>query len=209
MGARRSAAGVGVGECGIAVASRHEELDLVDGLNGSASAYGGAVESCGGAGEVELAIEGPSLEEAVDESCVEDVSCTGGIDYRDAVCGGVVELLAIPGDDALRAEGCGGEATPVAAMDGLQGFFEVWLSHEAGREVAADDEVVDVFDEVFDAGVELVEVGDDGDSGFAGPSCCEGCGGGVVAIDVEGPGVDDPVAVEVGGLEDEALVAAA
>ncbi len=37
----------------------------------------------------------------------------------------------------------------------------------------------------------------------------EGGGGGVVAVDVEGAGVDDPVAVEIGGLEDEAFVAAA
>ena len=97
----------------------------------------------------------------------------------------------------------------VAALHLLEGFFEVGLVGEAGGEVAADDEVVDVFEEGVDAGVELVEVGDDGDSGFAGPAGGEGGGGGVVAVDVEGAGVDDPVALEVGGLEDEAFVAAA
>ena len=73
----------------------------------------------------------------------------------------------------------------------------------------ADDEVVDVGEEVVDAGVDLIEVGDDGDSGFAGPGCGEGGGGGIVAVDVEGAGVDNPVAVEIGGLEDETFVAAA
>ncbi len=48
-----------------------------------------------------------------------------------------------------------------------------------------------------------------GTAGFAGPAGGEGGGGGVVAVDVEGAGVDDPVALEVGGLEDEAFVAAA
>ena len=42
-----------------------------------------------------------------------------------------------------------------------------------------------------------------------GPACGEGGGGGVVAVYVEGAGVFDPFALEVGGLEDEALVAAA
>ena len=88
-------------------------------------------------------------------------------------------------------------------------LFEIGLASEASGEVAADDEVVDVFDEVFDAGIDFVEVGDDGDACGAGPACGEGGGGGFVAIDVKGAGVDDPVAIEIGGLEEEALVAAA
>ena len=57
-------------------------------------------------------------------------------------------------------------------------------------------------------GVDLVEVGDDGDPGFAGPAGGEGGRGGVVAVDVKGAGVDDPIALQVGGLEVEALVLA-
>ena len=119
------------------------------------------------------------------------------------------EVLAVPGEDAFFSEGGGGEAGAVAALHLLEGSFEVGLGHEAAGEVAAGDEVVDVFEEGFDAGIELVEVGDDGDACFACPGGGESGGGGVVAVDVEGAGVDDPFALEVGGLKDEALVAAA
>ncbi len=190
-------------------AGGHEVFDVFEGLDAASGAYGSAVEGGGGAGEVELAVERPVLQQAVDEAGVEDVSGAGGVDDGDAVGGGVVEVLAVPGEDAVVAEGRGGEAAAVAAVHLAEGFFEVGLAHEAGGEVAADDEVVDVGEEVFDVGVELVEVGDDGDSGGAGPGGGEGGGGGVVAVDVEGAGVDDPVAVEIGGVEGEAFVAAA
>ena len=121
----------------------------------------------------------------------------------------MVELLAVPCQYAFFAEGCSCEERAVAGLHLAEGFLEVGFGHEAAGEVAADDEVVDFLEEVFDAWVELVEVGDDGDAGFACPGGGEGCGGGVVAVDVEGAGVDDPIAVEVGGLEDESLVAAA
>ena len=116
----------------------------------------------------------------------------------------MVEGGAVEGEDAVGAEGGGGEAAVVAAVHLFEGAFEVGLLHETGGEVAGDDGVVDVGEELFDAGVELVEVGDDGDIGLAGPASGLGGGGGVVAVDVEGAGVDDPLALEVGGLEDEA-----
>ena len=181
-----------------------EGFDFGYGLDGSAGAYGGAVEGCGCAGEVELAGEGPVLEEAVDEAGVKDVSGAGGVEDGDVVGGSVVEGVAVVGEDAVGAEGGGGEAAVVAAVHLLKCAFEVGLLHETGGEVAGDDGVVDVGEELFDAGVELVEVGDDGDIGLAGPASGLGGGGGVVAVDVEGAGVDDPLALEVGGLEDEA-----
>ena len=127
----------------------------------------------------------------------------------DAEGGGVEELVAVEGEDAVGAEGGGGEAAVVAAVHLAEGLFEVGLGGEAGGKVAADDEVVDVGEEGFDVGVEFVEVGDDGDVGFAGPGGGEDGGFGVVAVDVEGAGVGDPFAMEIGGVEDEALVAAA
>jgi hypothetical protein len=94
-------------------------------------------------------------------------------------------------------------------LDLLQRFFEVGLGHEEAWEVSAYDEVVDVFDEFFDAWIELIEIGDDRDAGGARPCGGESCGGSVVAVDVKGPGVGDPFAVEIGGLKDEALVPSA
>lgn len=193
----------------VADAGRDEVFDGVEVLDAAACTDGHAVEGGGGAGEVELAVERPALKEAVDEAGVEDVSGSGGIDYVHSIGWGVVELHAIPGEDTFFTEGRGGEETAVAALHQLEGFFEVGLGHETAGEVSTDDEVVDVLEEFFDAGVDLVEVGDDGNVGFAGPAGCESCCGGVVAVDVEGAGVDDPVSVEFGGLEDETLVAAA
>ena len=92
---------------------------------------------------------------------------------------------------------------------GAEGLFEIPFAGEARGKVAADDEVVDVVDQVFDAGIELVEIGDHGDAGGAGPACGHGCCGGFKAIDVQGARIHDPGAIKVGGLEQQALVAAA
>jgi hypothetical protein len=187
----------------------HEVLGLFEGLDTAAGADRHAVERGGGAGEVELAVERPTLKETVDEAGVEDIAGSGGVGDRDTVGGGVVEVLAVPGEDAVGAEGSGGEAAAVAALHEFEGALEDGLVHETRGEIAADDEVIDILKEVVDAGVGLVEVGDDGDGGGAGPACGLDGGGGVVAVDVEGAGVDDPVALEVFGLEDEAVIAAA
>jgi hypothetical protein len=198
-----------VGGGGVLGAGGDEVFGGFDGLDAAAGADRHAVEGGGGAGEVELAREGPALEETVDEAGVEDVAGSGGVGDRDTVGGGLVEMLAVPGEDALGAEGGGGETAAVAALHELEGAFEAGLVHQARGEVAADDEIVDVFEEVVDAGVGLVEIGDDGDGGGAGPAGGLDGGGGVVAVDMEGAGVDDPVALEVVGLEGEAVVAAA
>ena len=75
--------------------------------------------------------------------------------------------------------------------------------------IAADDEVIDVRDQVFDAGVGLVEIGDDGNAGGAGPGCGLGCGGGFESVDEQRAGIHDPGAIKVGGLQQQALIATA
>jgi hypothetical protein len=96
-----------------------------------------------------------------------------------------------------------------AAVHLAESLFEVGLGHEARGKVATDDAVVDFGEEIFDVGIELVEIGDDRDVGFAGPGGGENGGFGVVAVKVESAGVDDPLAIEVGGMEGETVVAAA
>ena len=92
----------------MASACGDEVLDGGDGVDAGAGAEGGAVEGGGGAGEIELAGQGPALQEAVDEGGVEDVSGARGVDRLDVEGGGVVELRTVPGEDAFFAEGCGG-----------------------------------------------------------------------------------------------------
>jgi len=192
---------------GIARAGGHELFDGFEGLNAAPGSDRHAVQGGSGAGEVELAFEGPILKQAVDEPGVEDISGSGGIDYGDAVGGGVVKVFAVPCEDAIGPQGCGGETAAIALLHLTQRLLKVGLRHEAAGEVPADDEVVDVFEELVYAWVQLVEIGDDGDAGGAGPAGGHGCDGGIVSIDVEGSCVDDPFAVEAGGLKIEPLVA--
>ena len=193
----------------VAESGGDEAFDFPDGGDVASGSGAGAVEGRGGAGEVELATERPVLMKAVEEAGVENVACAGGVDGGDAVGGGVVELGSIPCENAVFAEGGCGEFCPVAALHLAEGGFEVGLGHQAAGEVAADDEVVDVDEEIFDAGIKFVEVGDDGNVGGLGPLRGDRGGGGVVAVDVEEAGVDDPIAVKVVGMEDEAVVAMA
>jgi len=71
-----------------------------EGLDTSAGSYGGAVEGCSGTGEVELAIEGPVLEEAINEASVEDVPGSRGVYYWNEIGGCVVEVFAVESEDA-------------------------------------------------------------------------------------------------------------
>lgn len=80
----------------VAGAGGDEVLDGVDGLDAAAGAEGGAVEGGGGAGEIELALQGPALQEAVDKTSVENVSGTGGVNRLHAKSGCVVELRPVP-----------------------------------------------------------------------------------------------------------------
>jgi hypothetical protein len=191
---------------GVAFAGGDEGFDIFYGFDVASGAYGGAVEGGGGAGEVELTLEGPVLEHAVDEACVEGVSGAGSVLDGYMEGGGVVEGGSVIGQDALRAEGGGGEAATVAGLHEADGLVEIGLVHEARGEIATDNEVVDLFEQSFDAGVDLVQVGDDRHAGLAGPGGGEGGGGDVISIDVKCAGVDDPFTLEVVGVQVKALV---
>src|SRR5579859_924454 len=78
---------------------------------------------------------------------------------------------------------------------------------ELAGNVAAGDEVVDVEQKRFDAGIEFVEVGDDRNACGAGPSGGLRGGGGVVAVKMKCAGADDPVAQEFLGTQSEAMIA--
>ena len=69
---------------GVVGAGVDEVGDLFERADASACSYGGAVESSGCAGEFELAIQRPVLQECIDEASVEDVAGAGGVDYWDA-----------------------------------------------------------------------------------------------------------------------------
>ena len=187
----------------------HEGLDLIDGADAAARALGHAVDGGGGAGEVEAARKRPTLQQSVDEAGTEDVAGAGRVDDGDAKGRSVVELLSVPGDDAVVAK-CGrGEPAAVATMHLAERGLQIGFAGQAEGKVVVDDEEVNVLEEFVNAFVGVVEVGGDEHAGLAGPAGGERGGGGVVAVDVKGAGVDDPFALELRRLEGEALVAAA
>ena len=80
----------------MANAGGDEALDGIDGLDAAAGADGGAVEGGGSAAEIELALQGPALQETVDEASVKNVSGAGGVKRLDAERRCVVETRPIP-----------------------------------------------------------------------------------------------------------------
>src|SRR5260370_26065459 len=174
-----------------------EMLDGCDGLDTAAGADGGGVGGGGGGGEMELGVEGPALQEAVDEAGVKNVSGAGGVNGLNVEGGCVVELRSVPGQDALFAECGGSEAGAKLFLEGGQGFFQVRLFREATGDISAGDEVVDALQEGFHAGVEFIYVGDDGNAGGARPVRGDRCSGGILSIHVTGACLHHPFLPDV------------
>ena len=74
----------------------HELFDRRDVADAAACSGAGAVQRSSGAGKVELAIERPILQEAVDEAGVKDIAGAGGVDDRHAIGGTGMEIACHP-----------------------------------------------------------------------------------------------------------------
>ena len=156
-----------------------------------------------------MPLEQPALKQTIDEPGVEDVSSPGCIDHRDTIGGDMVKPLAIRRQNTSLPQGCGSETTAVTTLHSLQRSFGDFVVHKTAREIAADDEVVDVYQKLFDAWINLVQIGDYGNASGTSPTGCQGCCCSVVAIDVKGSRIHDPFAVEIAGLKNKPLVAPA
>ena len=120
-----------------------------------------------------------------------------------------MEALTIPRNHAVGAERGRGDRAAEALHGGAKSLFEIAFAGETCGEVAADDQVVNVRNQVFNAGIYFIEIGDDGNAGRAGPGSGLGCCCSFKSVDMQGPRIHDPGAIEVGGLEQEALIATA
>src|SRR5260370_7156323 len=107
----------------------HKPFDDFDGLDSSTGADGGAIERGGGAGEIELPLQMPALQESVDEARVKNVSRAGGVNRLHAKSGGVVELRPIPGQYAFFPQRCSGKAPPKSLPNPWQGLPPVRRFH--------------------------------------------------------------------------------
>src|SRR5437016_1384178 len=94
----------------VSSARGHEAFDDFDGLDAAAGADGSAVERGGGAGKIELALQGPSLQEPVDEAGVKNISGASGVNRLHAKGGRVVEARPVQGQHTFFAE-CGSGKT--------------------------------------------------------------------------------------------------
>jgi hypothetical protein len=65
----------------MASARRHEMFYVPDGLNATPGANCGTIQGSRGAPEIELPLERPVLQQAIDKAGVEDVSRARGIDH--------------------------------------------------------------------------------------------------------------------------------
>lgn len=137
--------------------------DLGERADAAASADGRAIECSSGTREFEFAGRGPVLEERVDEAGVENVAGAGGVRDVHVEGGGVVEIRAIKGEDAVVAERGGGEFVGEFLVDELERFWEIGFAGDAAGDVVTGDEVVNFGKKRVDGGVELVEVGNDRD----------------------------------------------
>ena len=193
---------------GVTGAGGEETFDGGERGDAAAGTDGRAIERSRGAGEVELLLQGPALQKRVDEAGVEQVARAGGVHGLHLKGGRVVELGAVPGEHAVGAERGAGEAAAEAAMHGGQRFVQVVGESELAGNVSAGDEVIHIGQKCFDAGIEFVKVGDDGNVGGTRPSGGLGSGSGIVAVEMKRTRVDDPVAVKLFRAESEAMVAA-
>src|SRR6266704_2410211 len=200
-------------QCGCVVSRRvastggDEVLDGVDGLDAAEGADGGAVERGGGTGEIELARQGPTLQEPVNKARMKNVTSAGGVHRLNSKCRGVVEARAVPGQNALFAQSRGGEAAAKAIPERGQGLPQIRFFHQPPRDIPAGDEEVNAFQERVHAGIKFVQVSDDGDACGARPACRGGRSRGVVTIYVKSAGMNDPIALEFFGAQSQAVVA--
>src|SRR6266851_3137400 len=131
---------------------------------------------------------------------MEDVAGAGGVDGVDAKRRGVAELRAVIGQDAVVAESCGREPRAESATHGGECPAEVGFAGYAAGNVAAGDEVIDQREQSVDAGIQVVEIGEDGNACGTGPSGGGDGRSGVMTIEMERAGTEDPFALQVLGL---------
>jgi len=90
-----------------------------------------------------------------------------------------------------------------------QGHFQIGFVHEAGGNIPAHDEIVNVLQKLLKTRIQLVQIGDHGYAGSTCPTSGDGRGLSVVAIHVKGSRIHDPLAIQMGRLQGDPLIAPA
>lgn len=138
---------------------------------------------------------------------MEDISSACCVNDRDAKSGYVVELNAVPGQNAILTERGGGKSMTKAALHGLKRLSQRGGSCEALGKIAADDSVIGEGKQIVEIGVNLVEVGDDRDTCRARPLRGLNGRGSVVAIQMQKTSAGNPFAAQLTGMKVLARIA--
>src|SRR5690348_4768829 len=88
----------------VSIAPGHQFMDLFDTCDIPPRPGSGAVQGCGCTSEIEHALEGPALKQAVNKAGMENVTCPGGVDGGHSEGRGVKESLSVPGKHAVSSE---------------------------------------------------------------------------------------------------------
>ena len=101
---------------------------------------------------------------------MKDVAGSGGIDHVDTPGGPVAEILSVPRQNSIVAERCRRQTTAELTLDRGKRLSQIGLARELPRDIAAHDQVIHFFNQLLHVRVELVEVGDHGNSGLLRPA---------------------------------------
>ena len=113
----------------------------------------------------------------------------------------MAQARPIPCQHAIRTQCSGGQAASIVALHLAQGFAQVRLRHQAARKVSADDQVINLFNQLFHAGIEIVQIGNHRNAGGTGPaSSLKRCGR-IVTINVQQARIHNPLALQVARLQ--------
>src|SRR5712692_1024595 len=193
--------------CGMSRALADQPLDLRYGLDSASSPQSGAVQRRSGTTELELPTKRPALQQRVNESAVKDVACSGGIHSINPEGGCMMELLAVPSQRAVAAKSNSDDSAAVAPVEGRQRVQQVCLACEPRRELAGSDQVIHILKQSFNSRIDVVHVGRHRNSGLPRPVAGDGCRGGVVPVEMHGPGAEDPFSIEFFWANREAGIA--
>ena len=173
----------------------------------AACSVGLAIETGSGTAELEQLLNIPATQEAVGESCVEKVACTGRIYDRDTIGGGIPETVAIPSESALFAESRADRHCAVLGADGGQSHEGIVRTAKRFENTEREHGIIHLGQQEPELIAELIEVAHDGHASFSSPGGGQAGGFRVFAVHVEEAGTLEPILLEIGRRELDARVA--
>src|ERR1700744_2390988 len=123
---------------------------------------------------------------------MENISSARRIDCRNVVSRRMEKNLVVPGQDTLLTQRRRSETALILALHKLDRHLQIGLACESTGDIAADNQVVHHFQQLFDAGIQLIEISDYGYFGGASPASSGRSRLGIEAIHMQRAGAFNP-----------------